>query len=364
MPDSFGFTGRYNGIGTDDSRFYSALAESNEYVPSYARRFNGMEHSFVSFLNVLVPYVVYHPLQIIIPNILGIVFLPRLSVLISRELQINRGGQRKIFFFVTICPFILSQGLVLMRDGWVTTFFLLAIYGVLAGRFRLIILGVFMLVYLRLASAILCVVVLALFSYKFKEKYRLIQNFYVRNLIGFVVVLLIATLFGFLGIEYLANKGVEGFGRQEFVDNTLFRMDRNSTIYRIYTSPSYIKYPLGFMFFLATPFLRFEMFYDGILNIRGILFTFLFPLVNVFILHGFVRTLLGIRRIEKDRFRLLLSSVIIVFLLSVFSIQVRHKFIVIPLFYILSVLGLDYKNGLFASIFVVFFAALQIYFAV
>lgn len=363
MPDSYGFSGPYNGIGTDDSRFYSALAESNKYVPSYARRFNGMEHSFVSFLNVLVPYGVYHPLQIIIPNILGIVFLPRLSVLISRELQINRGSQRKIFFFVTICPFILSQGLVLMRDGWVTTFFLLVIYGVLSGRFRLVILGFFMLIYLRLASAILCFFVLVLFSYKFKEKFGLIKNSHVRHIIGIILTLLIAILFGFLGMEYLANKGVDGFGRQEFVDNILFKMDSNSTIYRIYSSPGYIKYPLGFMFFLLTPFLRFEMFYDGILNVRGILFTVLFPLVNLYILHGFVRTVLGICRMEKDRFRLLLSLVVIVFLLSVFSLQVRHKFIVIPLFYIISVIGVDYKNRFVASIFVVSFTALQIYFA-
>lgn len=363
MPESFGFSGPYNGIGTDDSRFYSALSDSNNHVPTYARRFKRMEHSFVSFLHMLVPFKVQHPLQIIIPNILGIVFLPRLSALISRALRINKGGQRKIFFLVTICPFILSQGLVLMRDGWVTTFFLLAIYGVLVGRFRLVILGITALVYLRLASAILCILILFLFIYKMKESYRLLRNTYVRFSLAAIFLLIIAFAFLNFGSEYLAEKGVEGFGRQEFVDKTLFKMDSNSTIYKIYSSPGYIKYPAGFMFFLATPFLRFEMFYNGILNVRGILFTFFFPLVNIFIFYGLVKAVLGIGRMDKDRLRLLLSVVVVVFLLSVFSLQVRHKFIVLPLLYILSVLGLEYRNSHIAAMFVIFFTVLQLLFA-
>lgn len=339
MPDSFGFSGLYGGIGTDDSRFFAGVASSDAYIPWYGMGYIGMDHSFVKFLKFLFPFKIIHPLTILIPNILGICFIPHFTFKLTNKLTENIKMSNTAYNLVLFCPVILSNGLILMRDGWVAFLTIAGLYYFIKSKFITYLVCISLLFYLRPGSALL----LLIGSFFYFNK-SFLKGAVINKLPKIVAVLGVVSLVSFLifpfMIEYLSGKGLSGLDRQSFVESTIKEADAGSIIYKIYSLPIYLKLPLGFIFFLFLPFFRFELYTLGILNIRNIMFTMVMPILSLFYFKFFFRGVFSFFKDKnKDMIRFFYAFCFCLLIISQISIQPRHKTALMPFFYIFVAYG-------------------------
>jgi hypothetical protein len=339
IPDWYGFSGDYGGVGTDDSRFYGGVTTNIASIPYGARSYLGMEHNFVTFLKFIYPFQINHPLSIIIPNLLGICFIPHFTYKASFSLTKDTRVSEMAFKLVLICPFILSNGLILMRDGWSAFFFILGLYHFLEGNFIKYIIALFFLVSIRLGSGLLLLIVPFFYLYNFLLSGD-IKKVFIKVFL-FILFLSILISFGlpFL-IEYSVSRGISGFVRQEFVENFIAKADDSSIVYAIYNMPFYLKLPFGFIFFLFLPYLQIEFYTQGFLNIRNIMFTILMPILNIFYFKYFLSGLYhAISNNKKNIKKVIFIFFFLILIISQLSIQPRHKTVLMPFFYILVAYG-------------------------
>jgi hypothetical protein len=181
-------------------------------------------------------------------------------------------------------------------------------------------------------------------------------------------VILVFAIFG-LGLpfllEYMIEKGVSGFARQEFVESLIKSSDSDSVIYAIYTMPPYLKIPLGFIFFLFAPFLSFQLYTDEVFNLRHILVTTIMPIISLVYFRYFMSGVLySFRKNESQIKRFFYIFCILILIISQLSIQPRHKTSVMPLFYILVAYGITYNDKFSRQLslaFVLIFGLVQLY---
>lgn len=345
IPDSYGFTGPYSGIGTDDSRFYAAVASNNKFIPVYAMRFMEMNHNFVKFLKVLYPFYIKHPLSIIIPNLIGISFIPYFTKKTAEILGFDKKYSRIVFIMTLFCPLILSNGLILMRDGWTAFLTILGFCFLIKKEFYGYLFSLGLLLYIRMGSGlILAFMPVFYLSHLFLSGSKFKKFIKVGSLFSIIFILVI---FGLPLInEYLSLKGVEGLERHGFVESVIKKIDSNSIIYKIYSLPIYLKYPIGFVFFLLLPFFSPNFFFDGMLNLRGIFFTSIMPIISViyfkYFVSGLLFTINNNKKFIKRIFYIFFFSIL---LISQASIQPRHKTTIMPIFYILVAYGISHNNN-------------------
>ena len=364
IPGSYGFSGDYGGMGTDDSRYYAGVAYNTNFIPTYAFRFIGMKHSFVDFLKVLYPFNIKHPLSIIIPNLIGITFIPHFTREVSKDLIKNEKYSKIAFFLVLLCPIILSHGLILMRDGWTAFLTILGFYFIIRKQLISFIITLLILIYIRAGSGL----VLACMPFFYFKDFIFSGSKFKQSLklffFGFIV--LITIFYGLPVInEYLALKGFDGLERQSFVEGVIKKIDDNSVIYKIYSLPIYLKLPLGFIFFLLLPFLNPRFYFEGILNLRGILFTTIMPLLLMlyfkYFVTGFMVAFKNKDRLVKKIYYLYFFAIL---LISQASVQPRHKTTIMPIFYILVAYGMLHNkkgNNFFGIFFAFLLFLIQIY---
>ncbi|MWB94488.1 hypothetical protein GON26_08940 [Flavobacterium sp. GA093] len=346
MSDWYGFSGDYGGIGTDDSRFYGGVTTNVSSIPYGARSYQGMEHSFVTFLKYLYPFQVNHPLSIIIPNLLGICFIPHFTYKAALALTKDIKVSEIAFKLVLVCPFILSNGLILMRDGWTAFFMILGLYHFFAGNIIKYIITLFCLMTVRVGSGVLLLVVPFFYMSKIIFSGN-VNKVFLRIVLGtaFCFVFIIVGL-PFL-LDYLVSKGISGFAREEFVENFIAKADDSSIIYSIYNMPMYLKLPIGFVFFLFLPFTKIEFFTQGVFNARSVMFTTIMPILQIFYFKYFFSGIFyAFRKNEPHIKKVVYIYGVLIIIISQLSIQPRHKTGIMPFFYILVAYGIVNNNKL------------------
>jgi hypothetical protein len=164
--------------------------------------------------------------------------------------------------------------------------------------------------------------------------------------------------------DYLELKGVTGFARQNFVETFIKSSDSGSVIYAIYTMPTYLQVPLGFLFFLFTPFLTFQFYTEGVVNIRNILFTTIMPIISlVYFKHFFSGILYSIKKYDPSITKFIFVFFFMILIISQLSIQPRHKTSIMPLFYILVAYGVTFNDKISRQLslsFVILFGLVQL----
>ncbi|MDF1576532.1 MAG: EpsG family protein [Bacteroidales bacterium] len=363
MPDWKGFSGMYK-VGTDDSSFYAGVADDISSIPTIARGYIGMDYKYVNFLKLLYPFKINHPLTIIVPNLIGIGFIPYLTYKTSYSLTGDHKTSKIAFILVMICPVILSNGLILMRDGWTAFLIIAGIYYLLEKRILQYIIALLLLSYLRLGSGILLAIAPLFYLKQFFFSGSLLQQ--VLKILAAVVVVTAFFSFGLpLLLEFMESKGVSGFARQEFVETFIKRTDSDSVIYAIYTKPAYLQVPLGFLFFLFAPFLTFQFYTEGVFNIRNIMFTTIMPILSlVYFRYFFSGVLYSLKKKEPSLKRFIFVLFFMILIISQLSIQPRHKTSIMPLFYILVAFGVNYNDKLSRQLslsFAILLGLIQVY---
>lgn len=346
IPEYLGFSGTL-GFGTDDSRYFWQIADSlppNFPVPPYFSP--PLPYCMlVKFITVL---PIRHPLDALFFNALGAVFIP----VFAREVAFMLTGQRRVaetaFKLVMWCPFILRNSLVLIRDGWVTALSIGAIYLFLKKRYLSMLALTALTFYLRIGSGFLLLA--GLFSFIVLQVIR--RRTSVANKIlcvcgVAVVVALVVLPLSPIAYSYWSRKGnLENLlFRESFFENFVTRHNPDAQLVKLYRHGLWARILFGVPYFLSAPFFSLDaLVYDGMWIPRGFLRD-LFAIVFIFY---FGRLVQGILKAWQNK-NVSIKVIVAVFFASILiisqlSLQLRHKTMLMPLFYIIVAYGYHNKN--------------------
>ena len=337
-------------FGTDDTHFFSLLAERVPYDIPLRPYYAEYDHPYTTFLDFISLYDVYHLMDIIWANLIPLVLLPVLTRALAFSLTGNENVARGAFLLMVICPFTLANSLILIRDGWTAMLFVGAIYffyELKVGRMAVL---TSLLFYLRVASGIQLVVVLGIVSLVFY--FRAERTWVRRSILGGLVLTGTAVAYGsfylltivtpiqtFTGVfDLLFRKEFLGFFRKRTPD---------AFILQLYELPTYIRLPASFAFFLVIPILPVkELFWEDMFVIRGLM-KCIYSLIFIFIFRYLVVGVYESMFSGRGRSPMILvvtSFLLLILALSQVSMQVRHKVMVMPLQYIIAAYGF-YEGG-------------------
>lgn len=341
FPEYFGFSGGL-GIGTDDALFYSQVATS---LPSNFPVRVDWVYPYAQLLRIVTWwYPVKHPLDILFFNAIPLVLIPpltqRVAVLLSGQEVVGKTAYKLIVF----CPFLLSNGLILIRDGWIAMAFIGAILFFVKGKYAMMTLLVALTFYLRIASALVLFSVLMAFA-----MLKLVHKRGVNKLIYFVGVLVgigVAAFLLYPSVDrYLEVKGIYNniVFRKNYLSFMQLSVQASSSVDSIslwiYQQSSWIRVPFGFVYYFMSPFFMPGFIRKGIFIPRALLSS-VFAVLFVFYLKYFIQAIFKTWSNRSINW----SVVILTYLtstlaLSQISIQLRHKVMLLPLFYITVAYG-------------------------
>lgn len=366
IPSYLGMTGPENGIGTDDCRFYAQLVEGRV---SYAILFDLYRtFNFVKFLQVLYPFEVYTPLNIIIPNLLGIIFLPHYVNRLSLQFTDSTATPLMAERLFLLCPFTTYYGCILMRDMWIATFVFAGLYYFIQKRYLAFAICTALIVYIRFGSIVFLgagVLIImreqlyAHFSTRVKGRMVLLI------ILGIVMALFMVT---FPYIQKLSGGKLEdGLFRASFFTK-LERMDSDAFLLRLMQLP----FPLSLLsltaFFFFLPFLSLTFHTFGIFNMNRLFCAFLTPLMFLFLWKAIIQTVL--QNLSLKQYRpvktVVYMAIVYAMCLGSISLQARHKTILFPLLCILAAYGLgnvDKKYAKWSYLTTIFLIGIQLYMA-
>jgi hypothetical protein len=337
-------------FGTDDTHFFSLLAERVPYDIPLRPYYAEYDHPYTTFLDFISLYDVYHLMDIIWANLIPLVLLPVLTRALAFSLTGNENVARGAFLLMVICPFTLANSLILIRDGWTAMLFVGAIYffyELKVGRMAVL---TSLLFYLRVASGLQLVMVLGIVSLVFY--FRAERTWVRRSILGGLVLTGTAVAYGsfylltivtpiqtFTGVfDLLFREEFLGFFRKRTPD---------AFILQLYELPTYIRLPASFAFFLVIPILPVkELFWEDMFVIRGLM-KCIYSLIFIFIFRYLVVGVYESMFSGRGRSPMILvvtSFLLLILALSQVSMQVRHKVMVMPLQYIIAAYGF-YEGG-------------------
>jgi hypothetical protein len=349
-PMYLGFSGKEGAFGTDDTYFFSLLAERVPYEMDLRIYYAGYDHPYTHFLSAVKFYKIYHLFDIIWINLVPVVLLPVLTRALAYSLTDNENVARGAFFLMAICPFTLSNSLILIRDGWSAMLFVGAVYYFYELKIGRMAILAALLFYLRVASGLQLVMVLGIVSLVFY--FRAERKWVRRSILGGLSLTGAAVAYGsfYLLTVVTPVQTISGvfdlFFREDFL--SFFRENApDSFLLQLYELPTYIRLPASFAFFLVMPILPVEeLFWEDVFVIRG----FMFCLYSIIFLFAFKYLLAAVYdslfsgRCEWPIVLVVISFLMLILALSQVSMQVRHKVMAMPLQYIIASYGF-YEGG-------------------
>ena len=354
-PEYKGFTGGL-GIGTDDARYFAGALGYSPISASIIT-YDLENNTFTTILRIIakiLPLKDIHLLNLLFFNVFGVAFIPIFTSRVAYVLTEEKKIADLAYKFAMICPIIMSNGLVLVRDGWTAVLFIGAIYFLLSKRYILLAATSAVLFYLRIASGVLLMIAVVSLSYYQLRYYR---SDYVKKVLLFllyvVVILSVSVVLFPIVKKYGEGKRLteniifREYFIETFLAQSVARKGESSIFYTIYTKPFYLRIPIGSFYFLCTPFLSIRaLSFHGtyiprafLVQSFSILFLFYFKYLMQAVMYIWKNEKLAMRTVTVTFFISLL-------ILSQLSLQFRHKTMIMPLFYILVAYGFYNKTKL------------------
>jgi len=353
LPEYYGFSGGL-GIGTDDCRHFVASANQlTKFYPEncYAHLQYGIPN-YSNFLNLFTPFKITHVFDVVFVNVIASVFLPIFTREVYREF-LNNTGYFYAFIFAAICPFIVSNSLVLVRDGLTATLLIGSVYFILKNKYVFLIISLVLLFYIRIASGAMAMLIITFFGLYVYHKHK--SDKYTSPVL-LIVILIVSSISVLIALpfvyDYMVSKHlVDSLFREEFLLGYFIEGGsgrESSALVKMMTLPAFLRIPLSTVFFLVLPlFSPSDIIREGIFIPRSFLMSFIFPLLFLFYIKVFINSLIySVRNLEKKVILLFIIYLLSILILSQMSLQPRHKTMVMPLFYIIAASGMVYKDKL------------------
>jgi hypothetical protein len=350
-PDSYGTTSPVSSSWTDDSHFFSLLADE---VPArlYVRdQYFLYSQTFSTLIRILTPLPIVHPMD-------AIFFQSGTAALLAtftRRVVLQLGGDRQlagvVFALVVGCPFLMMNGgVILIRDTLAAALLVYTI-SCLLGRHWLPAAGA---VVLQLAvrpgtGLILLPVVLIVFQgdiLAFARRHPAAAPF---ALIGIPLLLVAAIVLAWdilmalapalLSAALLSAGGVELFGR-EVIDDLTSTENVNVVFLSVQDLPFPIRVVLNGAYMFLYPFLspRYAFSGEGF-DLRSITLNLVFPVYAIWLNAWFIAGAISRRHVLGRERELVWAVIVGLLLIGTYSLQTRHKTVLLPLYYIVVAIG-------------------------
>lgn len=357
IPMSLGSTGGIEGLGTDDYNFYTRLITHDE-----------IRYNYTLFLRYIYPYEIRSLLNIVMINLLGIVFLPYLVNRISYLFTYSKNVSIKAERLFLLCPFTTYYGCILMRDMWIATFVFAGLYYFIQKRYIALVICIALIVYIRFGSIVFLGVGILIIM---REQFYAYFSSRIKGRMALVVFFSIMMVLFWVAFPYLQEfsdgKLEEGLFRASFFTK-LESMDSNAFILVLMKLP----FPLSLLslttFFFFLPFLSLTFHTYGIFNMSRLFCTFLTPLMFFFLWKAIIQTVL--QNLSLKQYRpvktVVYMAIVYAICLGTISLQARHKTILFPLLCILAAYGLgnvDKKYAKWSCLAAILLIGIQLYMA-
>lgn len=345
IPNSMGFLANSLGDGGDDKAFFSdvvAALEDGERVHPFSQ----MVAFLLSPLHQIRTATIYDCLAV------NATFHAIGSVAVYEIVRKMTDGKRYLMNFAYIIYIfngpLIVHGLTFMRDGVLAALFVLFLYCVVHHKIWLCLAMVAFIGYLRLGSALLITAVFfpALFFYYrrfFPDKFISLKK---RYFFAFLIVILIIVSLPMMS-QYLIDKDMSllSFFRTSFIQNNIDKFTSTS-FQNVFSMDALLMKIVLYFFFIFAPLLNMSV-SDFWLPYN--LANFSFGVLQIFCIPLFCSAYLLFpnrhQTFEKENFAFIemftWAYLIIMFFLSIYSLQLRHKETFFPLFIILAALGIQ-----------------------
>lgn len=347
FPQNGGSTGEGIFGGTDDLYFFQEA--TNGGISYRGDRSMDMHHYsvFLQFFNNLIHiYKIPNRLDLLFVNILAFTFIPIFTRKVAETIDFSVTSARLAFYFSAVCPIMIINGLVLVRDGWTAFLLIFSIYFVLKRKFLFVFLAVLLSFYLRIGSGAITLIFIAVLLLFIRG--REIEFFNSKRKILYIVLLAVAVVVSITPIIYfLKTYGLYNTFYREGMSNYINSSGNiKSAAGFFYNLPAPLRISLGSLYYFGSPFLSFDgIIYNHSVTIRSLIYM-TFPLLFVLYLTLFIQFISLLIRMDKTRIISLLFFTFLfsILLLSQLSVQIKHKTMLMPIFYLIVAFGYENRN--------------------
>lgn len=344
FPDSFGTTSPLAVSWTDDSFFFTAVAD---YVPPelFTREEYWLyEPTFAKLMRAITPLYIEHPLDVLFFQSGTAALLATFSSKLMLQLSRDRHMANVVFIFAIICPFLLMNGgAILLRDTLTAALFVYSLCCINERRFVSAGLVMALQLAVRPGTGVI-----------FMFAYPIIYFAEVRDFVGrrpilstvTAILFVVAAVVGFpLALEYVSGMYQVGggvvslLGREVYTDLSA-DSQANTLFLAIQEMPFVIKLVLNAAYIFMYPFLSLRTVFDAPqFDARSFLLNIVAPLYSLWLnAWFFAGALRGKPVIDRQR-AITVALAVILMLVGTYSLQTRHKTIIYPLYYILIAVG-------------------------
>lgn len=330
--DSYGTTSIL-GSSTDDNYFFSLLADKMPINMFIERNFY---FEYTSAYTDLIKFLTFHkiefPIDVIFFNSIVASFLIIFTGKVVSEFSCDPKSAIMAKTMTMLCPYyLMNGGAIIVRDTLVATLFVISLYSVVKKNYIPVFILTLFQFYIRPGTGVIVTLLLSIYLVflNINSLKRLI-NFSIFFALFTIVLYFIA----YSQIESFAIKhSVNLFGREIYEDlNSDF--GENRILLFILEKPFVFRVFFSFLYLFLYPFfdIAFVKNYK-FFDLRTILVSIIYPIYAIWLNYR-VFALIIYRKTFRRSVNFLSVYIMGLVLIGLYSIQTRHKTIVLPLLYI------------------------------
>ncbi|HEV7606554.1 MAG TPA: hypothetical protein VGO61_04420 [Steroidobacteraceae bacterium] len=341
-PDTYGTTSPLSPSWTDDSYFFSLVADS--VLPEMQTRpfYWHFEPLFTKLLRTITPLRIDHPLDVLFFQSGTAALLATFSAKLMLQLSSDRRLANTVFVFAVICPFLMMNGgVIFLRDTLTAALFVYSLCLINERRFLSAIVVLVLQLSVRPGTG-----AILMFAYP------IIYFSEIRDFVGrhpgtsFTLALALAFASAFaaplaldLAATYLQIDTVGLLGRELFADLSA-DPSANAVFLTIQQFPFVLRLVLNAAYIFMYPFLTLRPLTEAThFDLRSLVLGVFVPIYSLWLNAWFFAGMLrGRPAIDRQR-AISVAIAVILILVGTYSLQTRHKTIIYPLYYIMIAIG-------------------------
>ena len=345
FPESYGTTSPL-GSQSDDSYFFSLVADSIPYKLEVRNEYNLYNHPFTSAIRHLTILTIDHPMDVIFFQSGVAATLATFSKRFMYQISSDKHLAQVVYAFALVCPFLMMNGgVVFLRDTFSAALLIYSLSCLNESRYFLALAAVAIQIAIRPGTGLILLPIY--FVIYFEEIKTWINQHIIFTISGLIVL---SGAIWFLIQTALANASellmgtseggaVSLLGREIF-DGLTTAADGNKILLAIQEQTFVIKLILNGAYIFLYPFLSPKFAFSGnSFDVRSVVLNFVFPIYSFWLNAWFTAGVLNRIKVTKRQTEVVISIVLFFLLIGTYSIQSRHKTIIYPLYYIVAAIG-------------------------
>ncbi len=344
FPESYGTTSPL-GAQTDDSYFFSMVADA---IPTYLEVRDGYflySHPFTSLVRSVTLHVIDHPMDAIFFQSGVAAMLATFSKLLMFQLSSSERLARTVFVFAVTCPFLMMNGgVIFIRDTFTAALFAYSLTCFNDRRFVLAAVAMALQMTLRLGTALMLLPAYAVIYWEelasFARRHWKLVGAATLALVAWAIRLLQSDLdLTDLLVGTSEGGGLNIVGREIF-EGLIANPGSNVLLLKIQEQPFAIKLLLNAGYIFLYPSLSpKEAFAGPLLDVRGVVLNLFVPIYAFWLNAWFIAGAVSKALVTRKQREIVVAFFVTLILIGTYSLQTRHKTILYPLYYFVVAIG-------------------------